>query len=194
MRSLILIILAAWGAPGSLFAAPLLLSHNGIFGGNCNAPYCVAAGDTWAYSFELDSNPLPFNISADSFEVAISNFRFLRNNSEVAQLANSQTVARFYASTSVGGWTSPDGVYFLALSQSPLPRQLFQGSLAAPVFAVGDFGPISTTKVGGANQPGSPAPISITEPVPEPASGALIGILATGLLAFRFRRSSRFLS
>lgn len=188
MRSLLIVALLLCGAPGSLHASSLLLSHNGVFGANCSSPYCVASGDRWAYSFELDSNPTPFNIGLDSFEVAISNFRFLRNNSEVAQLANSQTVARFYSSMSVGGWTSPDGVYFLSLSQSPIPRQLFQGTVDAPVFTVGEFGPIGTTKIGNANQPRASAPISITETVPEPATGALIGFLGAGLLALRRRQ------
>lgn len=80
-----LMIVAALGFALSLSAEPLLVSTSGTFAAGTTASTWSAAGDTWAFSFYVDSNPV---VTSDTigtdFDAPISGFVYTLNGSPVS--------------------------------------------------------------------------------------------------------------
>ncbi|MBO9711884.1 PEPxxWA-CTERM sorting domain-containing protein [Sphingomonas sp.] len=120
-------------------------------------------------SFELDSNPTPFNVTFGSFDVNVSNSPY--------------SFARFWTSLYGGGVSLYVGPTPVA---DPYGAVLFGGSTSAPTFAPG--GPIFLQGGSQVTITNAPAPA-----VPEPATWAMmIGgfALAGGAMRVRSRKVS----
>jgi hypothetical protein len=66
-------------------------------GPDCHPTFCISAGDTWNWSFDIDANPSAFNVDpGNSFEATITNFVFADNGSVIASLTESQTEIIFF--------------------------------------------------------------------------------------------------
>jgi len=137
-------------------------------------------------SFNLDSNPTPANVYSASTMVSISN--------ATGRFAGFD-VATFFAASDAGGFFATD---FLTLSTYAdfYGQQLYSGSLAHPVFAVGiyDLGTRSafrdivltvTDATGAVFGPSRAAPGA---PAPEVGAGWLAALAAAAALVLTRRR------
>src|SRR5271168_246774 len=102
------LLAVAFSAPQAIWSTPVTedVSESGTWGTDCPAVYCNAPGDTWSYSFVIDANPAPFNVSlGNEFNAPISDFTFTDNGTVVASLTDSLTDVIFFSTGGGGGLT-----------------------------------------------------------------------------------------
>jgi hypothetical protein len=179
----------------------LLVSQSGHWGATCPHVVCSAPGDSWSYSFEIDS------VLATNVVVGpggpINNFEFLLNGVPVPSLSNAYNEAGFFPSFNDGGFalfptTVPEptvfGMWTGLFDIPPGQIQLIPANLRAGVYPVANFnecggdapGCMGWESVFGTDD-AMLGPVVISR-VPEPASVTLV---ATMLLVTAFMLRKR---
>ena len=103
-------------------------------------------GDTWQWSLEIDSNPVPSNFdSGVDFEADISNFEFSDAGTVITSLTDSQTEITFFSVAQCGGLATDD----LTTIDECADNQLYSGDESAPTLVPGTYGPELIPEVGG---------------------------------------------
>lgn len=178
-------------------ADTLIISQDGSWGvgPNCPATYCTSPGDTWQWSLEILSNPVPSSFSSDDyFEVAISGFEFSDNGVVIASLTESQSEISFFNFLQCGGLATDD----LTTIDECTDNQMYSGDESAPTIVPGTYQPILIPEVGGCGDtPGGPCSdvtfgditvVDVPTQTPEPSS---LFIVIVPLLVMAFMARTR---
>jgi hypothetical protein len=170
-------------APSRAFASNVVVSDSGTFASGVPNTTESAPGETWSFSFSVNSNPAVSNVVlGQNFDTSFSNFTYTLNGSPVA---TSPTELTWY-STPLGGLidlTFADGVL------SIYGNQAYSGSEASPTILPGAYPVDNTQSFFQDNYFNSGAiyasPLTIS---PEPSTFLLLGsglFAIFGLAAFR---------
>ncbi len=182
---------------GVASASTLAVSTSGSFGTADTVTSLTAPGASWAFSFNVNSQPVTSNTLASSFDVAFSNFNYKLNGTSVSETPSS---IRFYDGSSQGLFTvffGPESGILNNGNYTPefslYGPQLYTGTIASPTLLAGSF-PVSESIFSDmANyddqvSPGSFALVSAVT-TPEPATLGLLSVALMFAGALRFWRS-----
>jgi hypothetical protein len=177
------------------FADTLVISQDGSWGvgPNCPATYCTTPGDSWQWSLQIDSNPVPSNFTlAADFEAGISNFEFSDNGAVIPSLTGSQAEITFFSVLQCGGLSTDDQTTIDECADN----QFYSGDESAPTLVPGTYSPELIPEVGGCGDtPGGPCSdvtfgditiAVVPTPTPEPSSVVIV-IVPLLVIAFLIR-------
>jgi hypothetical protein len=153
-----------------------IVSQTGTWGTACPATFCGASGDTWSYSFQIDSTPVPLTyLSGHDFDAAITNFSYLLNGTPASALTAADVI--WYSTADAGGFSIPTSQGAITIETA---SQLYSGPEAAPVIQTGPITDSGTTpiSIGGGIPFGATDTIIQRKKTPEPSTYvlSLIGI------------------
>jgi len=175
------LLAVAFGSPQAIRAsgATEIVSENGTWGTDCPDVFCSAPGDTWSYSFDVDSQPtvLNDNLGGD-FEAAVSGFTFLDNGVVVPSLTDTVTEMTFYSAGDGGGFEDPDAVVNV---YNVFPYQLYSGLESSPTIEPGVY-PVAPATAIDDTTPATASAVTVT-PEPSLAILMLTALLAIALVA-----------
>ena len=127
--------------PLAAHAATILYSDSGTFSGSTPSTAFSAPNQTWAFSFQADSNPSIVEFGNGGFDFAFSNFSYVLNGSPVAI---TPTAIRFFTAANGGGFFICFGA--LPCGNGVFPNglgtggpQLYSGPNSAPTLLSGPF-------------------------------------------------------
>ena len=135
------------GAAATPIGDTVVVSQDGTWGAAADCPptFCSAPGDTWSWSFEIDTNPVAFNVDPDNdFEASITNFVFSENGSVIGSLSDTQTEVTFFSTANCGGLATDDDSTINECSD-----QLYAGSESSPTIQAGSYAALLTPQTGG---------------------------------------------
>jgi len=166
-------------------ASPLLVQESGVWGISVPVTTWSAPGESWSYSFLIDSNPIPSSyLLGDNFIAPFNNFNYLLNGLPVATTPDA---IEWYSTNNEGGLIN---VYFAGATFKVYGAQAYSGPESSPTILPGVY-PLTSGSVfqsaGNTDQPLT-GNLTIMAGVPEPAS---IGMMLMGvavLAGLRFRR------
>ncbi len=121
-------------------AAPLEFLGSSIFQSGAPVTQFTAPGATWAFSFTVDSNPTPSQVTGAGFDVTFSNFNYTLNGVVV----NITPEIRFF-SADFGGMMDIGFVKASQLDMDPVTGlafcgpSIFTGSTSAPTLQAGTY-------------------------------------------------------
>lgn len=178
-----------------------VVSQSGIWGATCLPVICSAPGDSWSYSFHVDS--VLTSIINVGPQGPIWDFEFLLNGSEVASLADAFNAVEFFSAPLDGGFSLLPET-FLTPGGTPEPQfgqwtQLFNsaGVGQVPAYLIPGVYPVVPRDspqcshgcgfeefIGqGFADDFTPGPVVITDiSTPEPASVILMSTMLLALL------------
>lgn len=191
---LLLPVLALCWVPAH--ADTILYTDSGTFAGSTatgsiSGKTWAEANDTWAFSFEADSNPAILESGAGGFNFAFSDFRYYLEGSIVSGLT--PDFIRFFSGSNGGGFemcfngtppaACPDGL-------GTYGAALYTGMTSSPTLSTGTFTSDSFIVNVGANSYEQPNTTLEASAVPEPSTLLLTGICFLGILTSSIRRKS----
>jgi hypothetical protein len=145
MKALLKLLLLAFSLSWAFAqAATISYSDNGTFSAatTSDALGFSAPNETWAFSFQADSNPSVTNVGMGGFSFAFSNFSYSLDNSPVAI---TPSFIRFFSGTNGGGFlicfngmtagTCTDGLGTILFGNP----QMYTGQTSAPTLSPGMF-------------------------------------------------------
>ena len=166
-------------------AGVIAYSEGGTFAASAPSSPYSAPGETWAFSFLANSNPVVISYGNGGFDFAFTHFSYWLNGSPVAI---TPSAIRFFTAANGGGYficlgplPCGNGVFPNGLGTGGFTPQLYSGPNSAPTLLTGTFSfsygvGVVVNSVGA--DAGSTS--MVASPVPEPS--AFIS-LSTGLLA-----------
>jgi hypothetical protein len=169
---------ALWASATPARADIETVSASGEFTSAVSADQLAAPSETWALSFEVDSNPTAAHPDEFGFDAPFSDFSYTLNGSAVAVTPES---IRFYTSSDGGLFTvffGPESGFFNGM---PIPEfgfsggQVFSGTTSSPTIIPGSY-PISDVTYSDSlnyDDEGASGTVTITgasATVPEPSS------------------------
>jgi len=136
---LVLFVFVFCGVPAH--ADTIMYTDSGTFSTTTASSGFTGPGETWAFSFQADSNPTVFDFGMGGFNFTFSDFSYLLNGLPVAI---TPTFIRFFSPTNGGGFaicfngttaaTCADG-----LGTTGFGPAMYQGSTSAPTLIPGQF-------------------------------------------------------
>jgi hypothetical protein len=166
-------------------ASPLLVQESGVWGSSAPSTTWSAPGESWSYSFLIDSNPTPSTyLPGDNFVAPFNNFNYFLNGVPVATTPDT---IEWYSTNNEGGLIN---IYFGGiLTFKVYGAQAYSGSEDSPTILPGVY-PLAGGSVflsaGNTDQPIT-GNLTITA-VPEPATIGMMLMGVAALAGLRFRR------
>lgn len=178
------LVLCSYWAPAH--ADTITYTSSGTFSASTPSSTFTGPSETWAFSFQADSNPVVLEFGHGGFNFAFSDFTYFLNGSPVAI---TPTFIRFFSPTNGAGFAICFNGTFPPLSNCTddfitgfSAPALYTGPTSAPTLLPGAF----TMGVGvTVNSVGFDAGNITLQATPEPST---LLTLATGLLALGVRR------
>ena len=167
-----------------------MVSQTGTWGTACPATFSCASGETWSYSFQIDSTPIPLTYSSDhNFDAAITDFSYLLNGALVSALTATDVI--WYSTADAGGFSIPTSHGSITIETA---SQLYSGSEAAPTIQTGTTADSGTVpiSIGGGIPFGATDTIVQRVKTPEPSTYVLTTIGLGLLVLMRKRRVPAF--
>jgi hypothetical protein len=133
MTRLLLFSLCLFAA-NAVSADQYLVTDSGLWAATCPATVCTAIGDSWSFSFEVDSNPIPLSsTSGVQFISTIADFTYSRDGVPVPTITAGQAI--WFNSLLEGGLliVIPTG------DISILAPQLYTGAESSPTIQLGAY-------------------------------------------------------
>jgi PEP-CTERM motif len=187
----VLCVLAVCWLPAH--AGLIAYSEGGTFAASTPSSLYSAPGETWAFSFLANSNPVVISYGNGGFDFAFSHFSYWLNGSPVAI---TPSAIRFFTAANGGGYficlgplPCGNGVFPNGLGTGGFTPQLYSGPNSAPTLLTGTFNfaygvGVVVNSVGA--DAGSYS--MVASPVPEPSTFIS---LSAGLLALGGSRRHR---
>lgn len=173
---------------GSLASAGIITySDSGTFSSSTPSDAFGFSGpsETWAFSFQADSNPVVSESGMGGFSFAFSDFNYTLDGSHVAI---TPTFVRFFSGTNGGGFAICfDGTDFSTCTEglATYGPQMYTGTPSAPTLTAGSFLQDGLGAIVQGNSYGEDNPTRLVGTVPEPSTGLL---MLTGVFVWGGRR------
>jgi hypothetical protein len=169
-------------------AGMIFYSGSGVFSASTPISGFSGPSETWAFSFQADTNPTVLEFGNGGFDFAFSNFSYSLNGSPVAI---APTSIRFFTAANGGGFficfgAQPcgNGVFPNGLGTGFGAPQLYSGPNSAPTLLPGPFTSLPFAVVVNSTAYNQ-ADITLQAAAPEPATYLT---LAAGIFALAGRR------
>jgi hypothetical protein len=175
-----LLIVGAFMAASAANASVLFITESGVFSSADMPNTLVAPGGTFSFSFDVPSTggAVTSTVTSAGFDVTFSNFSYKLNGATVSATPSD---INFDTLGNGGGFELDFGVGLTAQNFSISGAQMFTGTTAAPVFAIGSYSVSGVTYSDPSNYDLVPAAnVSITA-APEPSTNLFVSL---GTLAF----------
>jgi len=189
MTCLLLVLFGCW-LPA--YAGIIAYSESGTFAASAPSSPYSGPGESWAFSFLANSNPVVIEYGNGGFDFAFSQFSYWLNGSPVAI---TPSAIRFFTAANGGGYficlgplPCGNGVFPNGLGTAGFTPQLYSGPNSAPTLLTGTFNFAYGVGVV-VNSVGADAGSNtlVASPVPEPSTIISFsgGLLALGGLSLR---------
>lgn len=170
-------------------------SESGTFAASAPSSQYSGPGETWAFTFLANSNPVVISYGNGGFDFAFTQFSYWLNGSPVAIIPSA---IRFFTAANGGGYficlgplQCGNGVFPNGLGTGGFTPQLYSGPNSAPTLLTGTFS-FAYGVVVVVNSVGADAGSNsmVASPVPEPSTFISLsaGLLALGGLRLGQRR------
>jgi hypothetical protein len=155
-------------------ASPLLVQESGVWGNSAPFTTWSAPGESWSYSFLIDSNPTPSSYSpGDNFIAPFNNFNYFLNGFPVATTPDA---IEWYSTNNEGGLIN---IYFGTTLFKVYGAQAYSGPESSPTILPGVYPLAGGSVFQSAGNPDQPLTGYLTI-TPEPAT---IGMMLMGVAA-----------
>ena len=173
-------------------AGTIFYSDGGTFTASTPTTSFSGPSQTWAFSFQADTNPTVLEFGNGGFDFAFSDFSYVLSGSPVAITPSS---VRFFTAANGGGFficfgVQPcgNGVFPNGLGTGFGAPQLYTGPNSAPTLLPGSFSLPFSVEVDSVAYSQPDTTLKAVAGTPEPATSLMF---AAGLLALTGRRHRR---
>jgi hypothetical protein len=188
MKNFLLIVAALMTVASAANASVLLITESGVFSSTDTPNALVAPGGTFSFSFDVPNTggALSSTVTSLGFDVAFSNFSYKLNGATVNA---TPTDINFDTLGNGGGFEVDFGLGLTAQNFNISGAQMFTGTTAAPVFAIGSYSVSGVTYSDPGNFDLVPtaANVSVTA-APEPSTTLLVSLGTLALVGFSIRK------
>jgi hypothetical protein len=191
LYAFLLALLLCGGAARLASGTTLMVSESGTFTAGTPVTLETAPGDSWNYSFELDSNPTVYDVDPGyAFATTVSDFQFTLNGVSVNELPYVKWQTADWGGLFLLAFSNPDGDVVIFC---PNGDQAYSGPESSPTILPGAYTLNTTTEPSVVDFFDSSSTHYDVEPfsgtvyitaTPEPSTALLLFTgLAAGLLA-----------
>jgi hypothetical protein len=138
MKNFLLVVAVSLASASAANASFVFVAESGVFSSTDTPGTLVAPGGTFSFSFDVPSTggAVTSTVTSDGFDVAFTNFSYKLNGATV-NLTPSDI--NFDTLGNGGGFDVTFGLGLTAPSFTIFGAQMFTGTTAAPVFAIGSY-------------------------------------------------------
>jgi hypothetical protein len=188
MKNFLLIVAAFMAAASGANASVLFITESGVFSSTDTPNTLVAPGGTFSISFDVPSTggAVSSTVTSAGFDVAFSNFSYKLNGATVNATPSD---INFDTLGNGGGFEVDFGLGLTAQNFSITGAQMFTGTTAAPVFAIGSYSVSGVTYSDPGNFDLVPTAtnVSITA-APEPSTTLFVSLGTLALVGLSIRK------